>query len=383
MPPSPFSYRSNMTDNKDLQSAFSAHSSPDKQADCTLTVDQLRAFGIDLLTSAGASEQEAIGVVDELVSADAAGHPSHGIMRLTQYVPFLRTGFIQAGASLAVIRESPQVDVFDGQFGFGQILMRELREIAYGKASQHGSYTAFGRNFCHVGRLGSYVEDAVQNGFLAMMMVNVNGAARVAPYGTDQPRLGTNPICIGMPYRDRAIMVDTTTCVTAEGKLRIAIQNGRRVPDGQIVDTDGRPTNDPADFYSDPTGAILPMGGDVAYKGSGLAIMVEMMCGILSGAGFGRHDVATGTNGIWFHLVELDHVIDKKQYAEQTETFVEYIKQSRLADDTVEVMLPGETEYRRAESAQADGIRIAGGTWHQLLMLASEFGVQVPDHGPS
>jgi uncharacterized oxidoreductase len=256
--------------------------------------------------------------------------------------------------------------------------MRELAEIAYRKARQHGTYTAFGRNINHVGRLGSYVEAAAKNGFLAMMMVNVNGAARVAPYGTDQPRLGTNPICIGMPFRDRAIMVDTTTCMTAEGKLRIAIQNGQRVPDGQIVDEDGQPTNDPADFYGEPTGAILPMGGPVAYKGSGLAIMVEMMCGILSGAGFGRHDVATGTNGVWFHLLELNRVIDEQQYAEQTELFVEYIKQSRLVGDAPEVLLPGEPEYHRVESAEADGICVAGGTWHQLSALASEYGVQAP-----
>ena len=164
--------------------------------------------------------------------------------------------------------------------------MRDLMDIAFERARQHGTYTAFARHFNHVGRLGAYVEDAARNGFLAMMMVNVNGAARVASYGTDEPRLGTNPICIGMPHQDGAIMVDTTTCVTAEGKLRVALQNGKSVPDDQIVDLDGNPTNDPADFYTDPTGAILPLGGPVGYKGSGLAIMVEMMCGILSGSRF-------------------------------------------------------------------------------------------------
>ena len=95
--------------------------------------------------------------------------------------------------------------------------------------------------------------------------------------------------------------------------MRIAMQNNGRLPDGQIIDKDGNPTNIPADYYTIPGGAILPLGGPVGYKGSGLAIMVEMMCGILSGAGFGRTDVAHGTNAVWLNLVDLTQVIDVDQ----------------------------------------------------------------------
>jgi uncharacterized oxidoreductase len=344
----------------------------------TFTVDELTAFGIAVLVSVDVSEPEARAVIGELVSADMAGHPSHGIMRLIQYMRFIEAGMVKPGARLTIVSESAGVDVVDGQCGFGQYLMRELLTIAYPKARSHGTYTAFGRHFNHIGRLGSYAEDAARNGFLAMMMVNVNGIPRVAPYGASEPRLGTNPICIAMPNGDTPIMVDTATCVTAEGKVRIAMQNNQTVPDGQIIDKAGNPTNDPAEFYTDPTGSILPMGGPVGYKGSGLAIMVEMMCGILSGAGFGRHDVALGTNAVWLNLVDLDKVIDPDSYKEQVERFIAFIKSARPMSNVDEVLLPGEPERRRAESAKAHGIPILGGTWQQLLDLAEQHGVTAP-----
>ena len=346
----------------------------------TFSAEELTAFGVALLTSVGTSAEEAQAVIDELVAADAAGHPSHGIMRLIQYVNFIEIDLIKPSARLKVVSEAPGVDVFDGQFGLGQFLMREFLDIAYRKAREHGSYTAFARHFNHIGRLGSYAEDAARNGFLVMMMVNVNGASRVAPYGAAEPRLGTNPICIAMPNGDDwPVMVDTATCVTAEGKVRIAMQNGMPLPDGQIIDKDGNATNDPTDFYTEPSGSILPMGGPVGYKGSGLAVMVEMMCGILSGAGFGRHDVAVGTNAVWLNLVDLGQVIDTEHYAAETKRFVEYIKHSQPLPDVDEVMLPGEVERRRTESAKLNGIQVLGGTWHQLSTLAAERGVETPD----
>ena len=343
------------------------------------TVDELTTFGIDLLTAVGADPEEAKAVTTELVTADMAGHPSHGVMRLLQYVRFMEEGMIKPGARLTVVRESLGVDVFDGHYGFGQYLMRELLEIAYSKARRYGTYTAFARDFNHVGRLGSYAEDAARNGFLAMMMVNVNGMPRVATYGAAEPRLGTNPICIAMPNGEHPIMVDTTTCMTAEGKVRIAMQNNDRLPDGQIIDKDGNPTNIPADYYTIPGGAILPLGGPVGYKGSGLAIMVEMMCGILSGAGFGRTDVAHGTNAVWLNLVDLTQVIDVDQLEAQTTRFVAFIKSARPLAGTEEVLLPGEPEHRRTESAKVDGTTIPGGTWSQLQALAEARGVTAPN----
>jgi len=348
-------------------------------ADRICTAPQLQTFGIELLVTVGASRSEAQAVIDELVAADLAGHASHGVMRLTQYLDFFEAGALRPGMTLAPVTESSVLDVFDGKFGFGQHLMRQLMEIAVRKARDSGSYTAFGRNFNHVGRLGSYVEEVAKQGFLTMMMVNVNGSSRVAPYGAIEPRLGTNPICIALPYRDRTIMVDTTTCVTAEGKLRIAMLNNRRVPDGQILAKDGTPTNDPADFYTAPSGSILPLGGPVGYKGSGLSILVEMICGILSGAGFGRHDVAAGTNAVWFHLIDLARVIDLEHYATETERFVEYIKGSHTAAGVDEVLMPGEREYRQAAIAQTNGITIPGGTWLQLSLLAARYDVRMPE----
>lgn len=342
------------------------------------TAEQIRRFGVNLLTAVGTAKEEAETVIDELVAADLAGHSSHGVMRLNQYLTYIEDGSLRLGVTLSQLSESPVLDVFDGQFGFGQSLMRQLVTIAIHKGREHGTYTGFGRNFNHVGRLGSYVEEAAKQGFMAMMMVNVNGSSRVTPFGGTQPRLGTNPICIGLPYRDRTIMVDTTTCVTAEGKLRIAMQNGRTVPDGHFVNKDGLPTNDPAEFYTSPTGAILPLGGPVGYKGSGLSILVEMICGILSGAGFGRHDVAVGTNAVWLYLVDLERVRDRNEYAHETEQFVEYIKGTRLAPGTDEVLLPGEREHRQTIHGEANGIVVLGGTWQKLASIAEKYNVSMP-----
>jgi uncharacterized oxidoreductase len=354
---------------------------PASESEKRFSVDYVTQFGASILAAAGATEDEARIVMAELVAADLAGHPSHGVMRLLQYVGHMGMGDIRPGISLKVVRESPVVSVYDGHFGFGQCIMRELLAVASTRAREQGTYTAFCRNCGHIGRLGSYTRDAARDGLLAMMMVNVSGACRVAPFGSIDARLGTNPISIAAPRGDDVICVDTTTCSTAEGKVRIAHQNGEPVPEGMIIDNQGRPTTDPNNFYTDPPGAILPLGGPIGFKGSGLAVMIDVVAGILSGTGFGQFDVAVGTNGVWLYLVDLDRVVDRDHYESEVERYVAYLKDVRVVPGVEEVLMPGEPE--RLHAAHAEGVRIPCGTWAQLLQLAKEVEVSVKERKPS
>ncbi len=342
-------------------------------------VDKLEAFAARILEATGVAIEEAGIVADELIKADLAGHASHGVMRLQQYVEFVEKGQIKPGVPLRLIAEHTGLAVYNGDFGFGQQIVRQLLEIAMPRARDIGTFTIFCGHCNHIGRLASYTIQAARQGFLTMMACNVTGAARVVPHGAREARLGTNPICIAAPYRTDVIVIDTTTSAISEGKVRIASQNNRPVPPGRLLDQDGRPTTDPRVLYDDPLGGILPLGGDVAFKGSGLAVMIDVVGGILSGSGFGRSDVATGTNGVWLYMVDLTKVMTTDTYDAAIEAYVHHLKSARPAAGVDEVLLPGEIERNLTARRRVEGIPIPDGTWRQLVQLAKRLNVSLPD----
>ena len=205
-------------------------------------------------------------------------------MRIPSYLDCLRKGRRRAGAALTAIRESPGIFVGDAHWGFGQTQAQRLTRRLIDMARATGLAVGTLVHSCHVGRLGEYCEMAADAGLVSMMMVNTHGhARRVAPPGGKAPRLGTNPLAIGVPAPGGPLILDFGTSATAEGKVRVKRIAGQTCPDGWLLDSEGRPTNDPNTLYGNPPGTILPMGGDQAYKGFGLGLMVEIFAGALSG----------------------------------------------------------------------------------------------------
>src|SRR5690606_37057489 len=157
--------------------------------------------------------------------------------------------------------------VVDGHFNFGQVTTTQALRLAMEKARKAGTATVLIRNCNHIGRLGSYSQKAAEQNFASMMAVNAPGPGGVVPFGGIDRRLGTNPITMSAPGPNGPLVLDMTTSASAEGKLRVAFQKGEHVPEGWIIDCEGRPSTDPAVFYADPPGALLPLGGPLGFKG--------------------------------------------------------------------------------------------------------------------
>src|SRR5437763_6502573 len=246
--------------------------------------EQLRALTTSIFTAAGCAESEAACISRHLVEANLVGHDSHGVIRVPSYVEWLRAGKVLAGQTIQVVFENEALAVVDGRFGFGQSIGEQAMNLAIAKAARHGVAVVALRNAGHLGRIGDWALMAAGAGKLSLHFVNTSGAGiLVAPFGGINRRLSANPIAAGVPVRGGPpIILDMSACTIAEGKIRVARNRGVPVPEGCLLDSQGRPTTDPEVFYADPPGAILSIAG---HKGYGLAVLCDVLAGALTGGG--------------------------------------------------------------------------------------------------
>ena len=293
----------------------------------TLNAEQLTSLGTRMLEGAGVTNEEARVVAEELTGANLVGHDSHGVMRLVQYIQMIDDGYIKPGGAFEVVKDTPALVIVDGHFNFGQVITTKALAIGFEKAKTGGTATVMIRNCNHIGRLGSYTDRAATQGFAALMAANAPGPGGVAPFGGIERKLGTNPISMAAPGRDLNIVLDMTTSATAEGKLRVSHQKGETVPEGLIIDGHGNPSIVPGDYYKEPFGSILPLGGPLmGHKGYGLSVMLDIFCGMMSGSGVCRTDLPRGANGVWLTLLDIEQFLPRRDYDALMSTYTDYLK---------------------------------------------------------
>ncbi len=348
----------------------------------TLRADKLRDFATRLLSAGGLAHDEAALVAESLVGANLRGHDSHGVMRIPSYLEFCKKGEAVPDAELTAIRQTPTIFVGDAHWGFGQTqagrLTRKLIEMAKTSGVAIGTLV----RCCHIGRLGEYCEMATEQGLVSMVMVNTHGhARRVAPPGGKSPRLGTNPLAIGAPAEGGPLILDFGTSATAEGKVRVKRIAGQLCPDGWLLDSDGQPTNDPHSLYADPPGTIRPLGGDQAYKGFGLGLMIEILTGALSG-GVCIREVPINQIGncVFMLVVDPAHLGGAEHFAREVRDLAEFVRDCPRIDGVEEILLPGDPERRALARRSVEGIPIDEGNWGVLVKLAGRLEVAVPKY---
>ena len=347
----------------------------------TVSADELRTLTRDVFASAGARTEDAAVVADSLVGANLAGHDSHGVLRIPEYVRWMEQKLVNLDAELQVVLENDGFVLVDGQWGFGQVMGRRTAEIAIRKAAQSGAVTVSGRNFCHLGRVGEYPEIIAGRGMASVMFVNTHGGGKlVAPYGGIERRLSANPISVGIPVRSGApIVVDISTCAIAEGKVRTMLNGGRSVPPGSVIDANGNASTDPAALYGPPQGALLPFGG---HKGFALGLVADILAGAISGAGCSRPDANRIGNSFLITVIDIDHVRGRAEFDEDVRQLVQYVKSSKTAPGVSEILVPGEPEARERERREKEGIRIDEETWRQIAETAAKYGVETAAISP-
>lgn len=339
--------------------------------------EQLKRLISDMFAAAGCGPLEHERIAHYLVLANLVGHDSHGVIRAPTYIEWLRAGKVLANQSLKVIFENDAMAVVDGQFGFGQVMGEEAMKLGIDKAGRQGVAVVALRNSGHLGRIGDWAEIAARAGKVSLHFVNTSGGGILAaPFGGTQRRLSANPVAAGVPVSNGLpIIVDISTCMIAEGKIKVAFNKGVTVPDGCIVDGQGQPTNDPKAFYASPPGAILPFGG---HKGYSLSVIAEVLAGALTGGGCSHFGVDRVANNMLSIILDPAFFRSSDEFTAEIGAFIAHVKSSKTVAPDGEILMPGEPEARTRVKRLRDGIELDDTTWSQIVAMSQSLGVSIP-----
>jgi uncharacterized oxidoreductase len=340
----------------------------------------LKPFVEAIFAAGGSQPAEAEIVARHLVDASLLGHDSHGVIRVSKYVDWLRAGHVLANQHARIATDRGALVTVDGGFGFGQVIGTEAMEIAAERVALHGMATVAIRNSGHLGRIGAWPEMLAERGLASIHFVNTSGfGILVAPFGGADRRLSANPIAAGAPTRSgRPVILDIATSVIAEGKIQIARNKGEPLPPDAVLDGRGRPTIDPKVFYGNPPGAILPFGG---HKGSGLSFFCEILAGSLTGGHASNPRSPTAdrlVNNMLSLAFDPQAFGDPDAFADDVAQLVDWVKASPPVAAGGKVLVPGEIEDSLRRERIAEGLPIDDATWLALCATAASVGVSPP-----
>ena len=339
-----------------------------------VAADELEELVQRVFVAAGSPVEAARTVSTSLVLANLKGVDSHGVVRVAEYVPLIDRGRIVPDAVPLCERDGATVRV-DGRWCFGQVAARLASESAAAAAHETGVAVATVRHVHHVGRLGEYVEVVAAAGGIGLAFCNSGPpGGRVVPHGGRRAALATNPLAYAVPAGSRPpIVADFSTSAAAEGRVRLARQNRLEVPDGWLVDADGRPTRDPEALYQG--GTLLPAGG---HRGYALALLVEILGGVLAGAGTSSTGDAPG-NGLLLVALDPARWGGAEAFFAGVDAVAEAVTAVDPAPEFDRVRLPGEPEAETEARRRAEGIPVPEATWEELLAVATRLGVRLVD----
>jgi LDH2 family malate/lactate/ureidoglycolate dehydrogenase len=328
-----------------------------------------------VLEAAGLEREPAATVAETLVWASLRGVDSHGVARLPVYVERLRSGVLNPRPRPSVVRRDGTIAVVDGDSGPGQVAAVLASDLSIELAREHGTGVVVVRRSGHYGAAAFYAMHAAAAGLIGVSLTNTEPL--MVPYGGAEPALGTNPIAFAAPAGDAIFNLDMATSQVAYNRVMNARDEGRPIPEGWAVDEQGRSTTDPAAAVS-----VVPLGG---YKGFGLALIVEVLCGVLAGAGV-RHGVGKlysgGTarqNTGHFHLaIDPERTVGRDAFSTVLAGVLDELRAIPPAPGFDEVLVAGDPEDRARAERERSGIPIEPALWAQLTALADELGVRAP-----
>jgi LDH2 family malate/lactate/ureidoglycolate dehydrogenase len=342
----------------------------------TLSSDSLTAFAYNLLTAAKVSHAKAEIVAQSLVAANLRRVDSHGLQLLPFYIDLILMDNIDIHTDGRVVSESGGCMIYDAQNGIGQWISGLCCDHAIRLAKAHGLGVVVARESNHFGAAAFWAQRVSSAGMLGIVMCNASPL--VAPWQGKDTRFGTNPICMAVPGADTWLL-DMATTTVALGKILNAHFHGRTtIPADWAMDSEGVPTTDTQTALS---GLLMPLGG---YKGSGLAMMVEILCAVLGGGA-----ICTELGGIrvkgqpmrtsqLFLAIDVARFMPLDEFETRMRSLVEMVKSSKTAKGFDEVLVAGEPEWRAEEERRRDGIPLSDGVWENLAASAAKLAVPLP-----
>jgi LDH2 family malate/lactate/ureidoglycolate dehydrogenase len=339
-----------------------------------IDVSSLTRLAIDAFRRAGVSLEDARSTAGILVEADMMGLATHGVVRIPTYTERLHLGGVDAHAIVRVEKRSPCIAIVDGNNALGTVVGSRALAAALEMVDENGIAWVGCRNSNHFGALAPYALEACNAGYV--LIGGTNASTTMAPWGGRETRIGNNPLCIAAPCADGMhFILDMAMSVAARGKIRAAQRDGSAIPEGWAVDESGHPTTDAREALA---GFLLPFG---AHKGSGLSMAVDILCGVLTGAGFLTGVCSWSANpevpshvGHFFALIDPEMVSGRDEFAAAMDRFKHIVSTTPAADSTHPVLLPGQREQERRRAANESGIELPADLLSTIRDLAGRGG---------
>jgi LDH2 family malate/lactate/ureidoglycolate dehydrogenase len=347
-----------------------------------IPAERLRRHCASVLSAVGVPQADAELVADSLVTADLRGVDSHGVNLMSLYVERLQRGEMCARTEVDVVRDDGSTVLLDGGLGLGQVAGVRAVELAAERALAHGVAAVAVRESTHLGALGYYTLRAAERGVVAFAFQN--GPAFVPAYGGLSPLFSTNPMSYAIPTdEERPIVYDVATTAVAGNKLILARKEGRPIPEGWATDAAGTPTTDP---HAASIDQLQWFGG---HKGFGIALLVEILAGVLTGSSFalqeytasplaGRERIAKGYT---FLALDPDRFIGTAELRKRTDALIRDVHASEPAAGVERVLVPGEIEHRCHDERSAHGIPLSRALVAELEGLRERLGIQASELG--
>ena len=351
----------------------------------TIAAADLEHHITQLFIAAGSCSAEAQQVASNLVMANLSGHDSHGVGMAPRYIDAVLEKNLVPNTHIAVRVDSGMLLGLDGQKGFGQSVGVQAMDLAFERVAQHGACIMSLSHAHHLGRIGHFAEMAVARGWVSLHFVNVMSRPVVAPWHGGDGRFGTNPCCIGIPVgmgdnAQEPFVLDFATSRVAQGKMRVAHNEGKQVAPGTLIDELGHPTTTPGVVVVPQSngkyGALMPFG---EYKGFGLAVACELLGGALSGGGT-WHREADGTRAVYNGMLSI--IIDPKalgtqmSFAQETLAFIDWLHQSPATEGSDGVQLAGDPERAARLARKKSGIVVEDATWQEIKDAGAKVGLR-------
>jgi uncharacterized oxidoreductase len=341
-----------------------------------LRIDDLREFSARLMSAAGAPPEDAEIIAEHCAESLRSGDHYHGMELGTQYVELIDKGILKPGTELEIVKETPTTLMVDGHFNFGHVVSHKVMNLLVDKARTTMVAAASIRNQTHVGSLIDYTAMAAQHGIIALMMTDgAWGPKLMAPYGGRDRRLGINPWSMALPNDTGGnVAFDMTSGTVSLMKIRRAHQEGRPIPEGWILDREGRPSTNASDFYDG--GTVLPLGGTQAHKGYVLTFMIEALADVLSGMDY-KEDVSRDwpiIDGCFMAVFNVEAFRPLAEFKAELGGMLEWVTSSAPAEGHERVHYPGERSFLRGRDGDGTA-EIAEDVWSSVLKVAADLGV--------
>lgn len=334
-----------------------------------ITIERLSALASEILRLAGACPEHAGTTAACLAEADACGVATHGVSRLETYAERLLVGVVDGRGQFEIQKKYGGGALCSGGNALGPVTASKAMKLAISEAKTAGCYTVFVNNSNHYGMASFYTRMAADRGFIAMTSTGAPSA--LAPWGSHEAFFGPTPLAIAFPGRKgAAVSLDMSPSVVPRGRLMLALQRGEDIPEGWALDKNGAPTTDPKEGWD---GTLLPIGG---HKGAGLAMCMDMLCGLVSGAAVGAAigplfgpDCKKQGLGHVFTVVDPELFVGRKSFYSSVDKYLAEIKSLPKNPGVDRLYAPGEIELERLAAAKRDGIELKDSTYEGLLAL--------------